>query len=447
MIKIGTVSLGCPRAVVDFETALGRLAKGRYRIIQNPATADVIILNTCGFIESAKRESLEAIFQAVAQKNAGRVRRLIVMGCLSQRYGLALRRQIPEIDAIVGADDYGRLERILKELETRSKIFSVRPNPRYLPGGSGQRVLLGPAHTAYVKISDGCINRCSYCAIGMIRGSHRFRSMGSICGEIERLSQSGRLSEIIVVGQDTAAYGFDQQKRFKLAALLSRLAESRLVPWIRVLYAHPAHVTDELIEVMGRYPSICRYIDLPIEHSHDEILSRMNRRLTRSTIERVVEQFRRRIPGMAIRTSVMVGFPGETDRHFRDLLEFIQRMRFDRLGVFEYSKEEGTPAFKMRPQIPARIKKLRADQIMAAQMQISKERNQGFLGKSLTVLVDFKKTAGTYSARTQYDAPEIDGQVYLKSSKLLKSGDFVCAKIFRSDEYDLFGKVVDESRK
>ncbi|MEI8345676.1 MAG: MiaB/RimO family radical SAM methylthiotransferase, partial [Candidatus Omnitrophota bacterium] len=337
-MNIGVISLGCPRAVADFESALGRLAdaaKEPCRVVTERDQAEILIINTCGFIESAKKESLQAIFEAVALKKAGRVRRLIVMGCLSQRYGLQLQRQIPQIDAILGVDDYDGLAGVIKAVDRGGRILSVRSDPRYLPNsGLRSRVSMGPKHTAYIKISEGCLNRCAYCAIPGIRGRHRFKSETAICRQIRALSSQGGLSEAVLVGQDTAAYGYDRRKRFGLAQLLRRIAATTSVPWIRVLYAHPAHVTDELIDTIAQTSAVCKYLDLPVEHASDAVLAKMNRRLTRAQIEALIVKLRKKIPSIAIRTSVMVGFPSETPGQFADLLSFVKEMRFDRLGVF-----------------------------------------------------------------------------------------------------------------
>ena len=440
-MKVALVSLGCARTLVDSEVALGSLEKEGYQIVQDVKHADIAIVNTCGFIEEAKLESIETILHLCELKKKRRLEAVVVLGCLSQRYGAELQKELKDVDAIVGTNNFGDLAEVLRPLRHKKKVFEFKAKPRFILNEKTSRHLLTPKHYAYVKISEGCINACSYCAIPKMKGAHRSRTIQSVLKEIKALASKQRMSEINLIGQDTTAFGYDRNKTFELPKLLTEIAEQNLVPWVRFLYAHPAHVTEELIEVMARYPSLCKYIDFPIEHSHDEVLRRMNRGVTREKMEWGIRALRKRMPTISIRTAVIVGSPGETDEEFRDLLDFLKEIRFEKLGAFIFSPEEGTKAYHMPHQVPMGIKRERYNAVMSQQQEISRQINDSFLGKSVKVLVDEKdpNQTGVFYGRTEGDAPEVDGQVIIHSKKLLKPGDFLNVKITDTLEYDLVG--------
>jgi len=447
--KIGIISLGCPRNMVDSELMLGRLNLNGYTITEELDGADVGIINTCGFIEDAKREAIDIILQAAGMKRQGDLKKIIVTGCLGQRYAKDLRKDIPEIDAILGIDSYNHIEDAVSSV--------LRDKPFYRPGRKNvlythkdPRLLITPSHYAYIKIAEGCRNRCSYCAIYKIRGPFRSREMRSVINEVNRLTQKRHLSELNIIAQDTTSYGIDRYGKLRLPLILKKIARARRARWIRILYTHPKHFSDELIHTIADEPSICKYIDLPIQHISDRILRRMNRKIDRKSIEGLIKKIRKNIPDVALRTSIIVGFPGETEGEFKELMHFIKDTKLERLGGFIYSKEEDTPAYRFRPQISEEIKKRRLDRLMSLQQQIAGEVNAGFMDKEVDVLIDEidTKCEGRYIGRTQYDAPEVDGQVYVESGRRLRPGHFVRVKISDTLEYDLVGKVLSyESTK
>ncbi|MBI4432454.1 MAG: 30S ribosomal protein S12 methylthiotransferase RimO [Candidatus Omnitrophica bacterium] len=440
--KVHLVSLGCARTLVDSEVALGGLAKEGYAIVHEPEKADVAIVNTCGFIEEAKMESIETILRLCQMKKEGRLRAVVVLGCLAQRYGAELQKELGEVDGVIGTNSFADLPRLLAPLRNKKseKIFDVTSHPRYLLDETTPRYRLTPPHTAYLKISEGCINACAYCVIPQMKGRHRSRSIDSIVNEAKARAVGQQTSEINLIGQDTAAYGFDRDRTFQLPQLLEALAEAKAAPWIRLLYAHPAHVTEALVETMGRHSAICRYVDFPIEHSHDAVLKRMNRAVTRAKMEWGIEALRRRMPGAAIRTTVIVGFPGETDEEFEDLLDFLRQTRFERLGTFMFSREEGSRAYDMPDQLPQKVKEERFRAVMSLQREISNQIQESFIGKEVQVLVDEKAGEdGVYYGRTEADAPEVDGQAIIHTERKLAPGDFVRMRVTDALEYDLIG--------
>jgi len=414
---ISIISLGCPRNLVDSEKLISEFTEKGYRLQKDAQNSDTVIVNTCAFIEDAKKESIEAILKAIDLKDKGKTKRVIVAGCLPERYKAELAREFKEVDEFRGVMDFnGRDEKV---------------------GGGRDRPLLTPKHYAYVKISEGCANRCSYCVIPYIKGKYVSRPIESIKKEAKTLIDKG-VKEIILIGQDTSLYGVGGGRdRPLLAGLLNELAGISRDVWIRVLYLHPANLDKEVIKAIKRNENIARYIDLPLEHINDRILKRMKRRITKKDIISLVKYIRREIPGIAIRTSFIVGFPGETDKEFKELLSFIEDMKFERLGVFKYSREEGTPAYGYKNQIPEREKQKRFDKIMSIQQGISREINEGFKGRELKVLIE-EKRKGFCAARTEYDAPEIDGMVYVRG-KNLKVGTFCNVKVTDAYEYDLIG--------
>ena len=442
-MKVGLVSLGCARTLVDSEVALGSLKKAGWQIASDVRNAEVAIVNTCGFIEEAKRESIDTILRLCEEKKRGRLSAVVVLGCLAQVYGEALKKEIGELDGIIGTDSFEDLPRLLRPLlkaEKEKKIFEVKAKPRYLLNEDSPREFLTPAHTAYVKISEGCINACSYCVIPKMKGPHRSRTIDSVLTEMRSIASARPLSEINLIGQDTAAFGFDRSRLFELPSLLRRIDELGLVPWVRLLYAHPGHVTAELIDAIADSPSVCKYVDFPIEHSHNAVLARMNRGVTKERMVWGIRTLREKIPNVAIRTTVIVGFPGETEEEFDDLLDFLKEIRFDRLGAFIYSDEEHARSFAAPGKISAALKKERFNAVMAEQQEIARGLNERFIGKTVKVLIDEKDPAsGVYYGRTEADAPEVDGQVVVHTEELLRPGDFVNVRVTDALEYDLIG--------
>ncbi len=438
--KISIISLGCARNLVDSEVMAGKLVSAGFSLKCEAVDSDAVIINTCAFIEEARRESIEAVLKAAGLKKDGVIKKVIVTGCLAQRYPKELKKDIPEIDAILGVDNFRNITRAVNSIFKDKEFISVNP-PEAIYSHKDPRLILTPPHYAYVKIAEGCLNRCSYCAIYNIRGRLKSRPASSILSEIKLLSSSKGLSELNIIAQDTTSYGIDRYGKKALGKLLKDICKLKPAPWIRLLYTHPRHFTDELIDIIAKEPLICKYIDLPIQHINDRILSRMNRRITRKSIEKLIRKIRGRIPGVALRTSVIAGFPGEDEKDFKELLGFIKDTRFERLGCFIYSREEGTPAYDFKKQVSRKVKTRRFDMLMQLQQEISEEVNRAFLGKQLKALVEAGQENNLYAGRTQYDAPEVDGLVYLRSEKTLKTGSFVDAEITDTLEYDLVGVV------
>jgi len=366
-LKVNLVSLGCARTLVDSEVALGDLVKEGYSVVRDLKNADIAIVNTCGFIEEAKTESIEMILSLCELKKKGKLKAVVVLGCLAQRHGEELRKEIGEVDAIVGTNNFGDLARVLAPLNKKEKVYKVEPKPYYLLDENTPRFTLTPEHYAYVKISEGCINACSYCAIPKMKGTHRSRSVESILAEIRKITSERKVSEVNLIGQDTAAFGWDVDKKFRLPELLRAVQKEKLVPWARLLYAHPGHVTEEMIDAIAESSTICKYIDFPIEHSHDAMLKRMNRGVDRAKMLWGIETIRKKMPKASIRTTIIVGFPGETEEEFRDLMDFLKDVRFERLGAFKFSEEEGTRAYGMPDQIDKKLSQERYDAVMAQQ--------------------------------------------------------------------------------
>lgn len=412
-MKIGILSLGCPRNIVDSENILGRLNAKGYPIV-DINKAEVGIVNTCAFIEDAKRESVEAILDLIDLKKRGELKKIIVYGCLTQRYRDELIKELPEVDAFVG-----RISLNHSSFET----FSITPK-----------------HYAYLKICEGCINNCSYCVIPKIKGRFTSVDFDSILKKAEEFNQN-KISELNIIGQDITGFGMDLYGTPRLNELLKKIVKiTRNVKWLRLLYLYPSRITDELLELIMLEPKICKYIDLPVQHINDRILKLMHRDTTKEDILRLIDKIRSKIPQVAIRTSLIVGFPSERDDEFKELLEFIEEVKFERLGAFIYSREEGTVAYHLK-QIPKKIKIERFNMLMSLQQRISESINKRFLGQTLDVLID-EKDKNYYLGRTQYDAPEVDGLVYVSSKKVLKPGDFVRAKITDTLEYDLVGEAL-----
>lgn len=409
--RIGILSLGCPRNLVDSEDTLGRLFKKGYKIVDLDQ-AQVAIVNTCAFIEEAKQESIEAILELIDLKKKGKLKKVIVQGCLSQRYKSILSKELPEVDAFIG----------------KAKL-----------NHGLNRFAITPKHYAYLKICEGCVNLCSFCVIPMIKGGLSSLPASSIINKVGQFSEEG-ISELNIVGQDITGYGMDLKSGVNLTKLLARvIKKARDIGRIRLLYLNPLRLNEDLLRLISEEKKICKYIDLPIQHINNRILKLMNRRISRDEIVNVIDRVRENIPGVALRTSVITGFPGETDKEFSELLGFIKEAKFERLGAFKYSREEGTKAYNLKGQVPEAVKSDRFNQIMSLQREISAEVNSKFIGKVLKVLVD-RYENGNYIGRSEFDAPEVDGLVYIKSKRKLKPGDFVNLEITDTLEYDLVGE-------
>lgn len=444
-MRIGIKSLGCPKNFVDTEVICGKLREKGYQISEKIDNSDIVIINTCSFIRDAVEESIEEILYLVKLKNEGKIKHIIVTGCLPQRYkDDNLSKEFPEVDAFLGVGDLLEIDEVLKKVLQDEQIYKVSSKPNFLYNHNTPRTILTPQHYAYIKISEGCQNNCSYCLIPQLRGNYRSREIEDIIEEVEMLSKKQNLSEIILIGQDTTSYGIDLYGEYKLAELLKKLSllELNNLKWIRLLYTHPTHYNDELIEVIASYPKICSYLDLPLQHISDKILKRMNRPVKKSYVISLINKLRDKIPNLTLRTTFIVGFPGETDKDFEELLNFVKEFRFERLGTFIFSQEEGTPAYNFPQQIPMRIMKERLKELMLTQQSISEEINSSHLGKEIEVLIDEIKSGKPKIAigRTKGDAPEIDGKVIIRTGKA-KVGKFIKVKVTEAFEYDLVGKI------
>ncbi len=461
-IKVSILSLGCARNLIDSEVMLGILKGAGFHIVDGIEGTDVAIVNTCSFIEDAKRESIDAILDIIELKNKRKVKNILVTGCLPQRYKDELQGELKEIDGSIGVNGFERLPQIINALIKGERPVDITPAPKYLYDDRTPRIRLTPKHYAYVKISEGCSHKCSFCVIPQLRGPHRSRHIDSVLREAANLIKSG-VKEINLIGQDTTLYGMDLYKRLALAELLKELVRIKGINWIRLLYAHPANFTDELIEIIKDEPAICKYVDLPIQHINDKILKMMRRGTSKKMILSLLEKLRAEIPNLVIRTSIIVGFPGETEAEFKELVEFIKDAKFERLGAFIYSQEEGSPAYDFPNQISDEEKQARWDEIMKIQQEISQENNRRLMGRELDVIIEEKDDSdpNLYLGRSYMDAPEVDGIVYVRKSKIsrrksrdpdissgknqkskINVGEFVRAKTIDSYEYDLVGEVI-----
>jgi ribosomal protein S12 methylthiotransferase len=409
---ISAISLGCPRNLVDSERMVSEFINKGYRFQGDAFNSDTVIVNTCAFIEDAKRESIDVILKAIDAKKDGNIKKIIVAGCLSERYKKELTGELKEVDEFRG---------VLSFKEPQNKILKLTPK-----------------YYAYIKVSEGCANRCTYCVIPYLKGSYKSRPIGSIKKEAAGLVKN-EAKELILVGQDTSLYGVDLYRKKRLGDLLKGLAGISKDTWIRLLYLHPANLDKEVIKVIKDNENICRYVDLPLEHISDRILTQMARRTNKKKIISLIEYIRKEIPGSSIRTSFIVGFPGETDKEFKELLSFVKEMEFERLGVFKYSREEDTPAYDYKGQVSEKEKERRFNAIMSAQQAVSIKINKRFNGRTLKVLIE-EKNRDCYIGRTEHDGPDIDGLVYVKANDL-KIGDFYNVKITDSYEYDLVGHI------
>lgn len=438
--KIGMISLGCPKNQVDAEHMLALMDAEGWEIVDYVDGCDAVIVNTCGFIDDAKKEAIENILDMVELKKEGVISKIIVTGCLAQRYKDEIVKEIPEVDAVIGIGANGDIIKTVEEVMSGVDTIEKYPPQCDLPL-EGQRILTTPQYWAYLKIGEGCSNRCTYCTIPSIRGNMRSRSMENVIDEAKQLAESG-VKELILIAQDTTSYGLDLYGELKLPELLNELCKIDSIEWIRLLYCYPDRITDELIETMKNQEKVVNYIDLPLQHADDKILKAMNRRGDQALIRNVISKLRTEIPDVVIRTTFIVGFPGEGEEEFETLAEFVNEIEFDRLGVFTFSPQEGTPAFDMEDQVDEDIKTRRGEVIMQDQYSIMEEKNNEKIGKTYKVVVeDYDGYSDSYTGRTYMDAPEIDGLVKFTSHKDLDIGDFVDVEIFDVEDYDLIGEV------
>lgn len=440
-VKVGMICLGCAKNQVDGEMLMAALRNGGFETVSDPAESDIAIINTCGFIDSAKKESIGEILELVDLKNDGIIEKIVVTGCLAERYKDEIRRDIPEVDAVLGIGANADIVNKFKELVGGEAVESF-PDKYQMPL-CGDRDLSTPNYYAYLKIAEGCDNNCTYCAIPMIRGKQRSRTIENIVEEAEGLVNNG-VKELIVIAQDTSRYGIDIYGEFSLARLLKALAKIENLKWIRVLYCYPEAITEELIDVFASEDKVVKYLDLPLQHASGKVLKRMNRRGDREKLTALINKLRERIPGIVLRSTFIAGFPGETEEDFTELAEFVKDMEFDRMGCFAYSQEEGTPAARMKEQLDEETKEERARIIMESQMDIMDRINRRHIGKILEVMVDgFDEEQECYFGRSYMDAPDVDGFVYFNSENELNPGDFVTVEIEDAIDADLYGTQKD----
>lgn len=441
--NIGLISLGCDKNRIDSEIILGNLS-GNNEIVNDPNKADIIIVNTCGFIESSKEESINTILE-MAQYKKGKCKMLIATGCLTQRYSKELQESVPEIDIMLGVNDYAKMQEHIADFFNNQEGNIVECNYSDKVINEGNRILTTKSHVAYIRISEGCDNLCTYCIIPKIRGKYRSRRIENIVDEAKKLASIG-VKEIILVGQDTSIYGTDIYTENKLHELIKELSKIEEIQWIRVMYSYPERITDEFINEMASNNKVCKYLDMPIQHISNSILKKMNRKSSKELIINNINKLRSKVKDITLRTSIIVGFPGETEEDFNELKKLIKEIKFDKLGVFKYSQEEDTPAAKMDNQIDENIKKFRLEELMITQQAVSREINKDKIGKTYKVIIeDFKNEL--YYGRSYEMAPEIDGEIMFKCDKILNIGDFTEVLITDADEYDLLGVVNYESCK
>ena len=440
MTKVGFVSLGCSKNLVDTEVMLKVLYDEGFEITPDESEAEIIVINTCGFIESAKRESIDYILELATLKAEGRCKYLIATGCLVERYREEVMEELPELDALVGVGSIKNIAEACRAVMRGEKYVSFEDKETAKLGG--ERILTTAEHTAYLKIAEGCDNKCTYCAIPLIRGKMRSRTIEDIVAEAKDLEALG-VKELNLIAQDTSRYGLDLYGEYKLAALVRAITDATSIPWIRLLYCYPDKITDELIEEMRTNPRLVKYMDIPIQHISDRVLTRMNRHGGKALIEETVKRIRERIPGVVLRTTAMVGFPGETEEDFEELCVFVKQARFEHFGAFTYSAEEGTVAALLDGEVDEQVKQDRYDAIMQTQLLVNEETIAELVGKTVTVLCDgFDTVADIYYGRTYRDAPDVDGRVYFKSNKRVRAGQFVEVEVTEALDYDLVGHTV-----
>ena len=438
-IKVGMVSLGCSKNQVDAEIILAKLRERGYQIHTDSGTCDVVIVNTCGFIESAKQESIENILEFCTLKKEGRIKVIVVTGCLAERYQQEMAKEIPEADVILGIGSNDEIRDAIEKALNGEKVYSFGPKEN-LPL-EGERIISNLPFFAYLKIAEGCDNRCTYCAIPMIRGRYRSREMDNIVAEAQHLADHG-VTEINVIAQDTTRYGMDLYGKPMLAELLRRLAKIENLHWIRVLYTYPDYINDELLEVIASEEKIVKYLDIPLQHCNGKVLREMNRRGDRASLTALIGRIREKVPGIIIRTTMIAGFPGETEEEFTELCEFVQEMKFERLGCFPYSAEENTPAGEREDQVDPEVRYRRAELIMEIQMEIMAQQNEQLVDTDVEVVVEgYDRYASSYFGRTAADAPDIDGKIFFMCGHKLAIGQYLPVHVDDVLDYDLIGSA------
>ncbi len=435
-MKIYFETLGCPKNYNDTQAAKGILLDGGFTISESPEDADTIVVNTCGFINDAKKESIDTILEMAEYKSSGK--KLVVSGCLSKRYGEELFEEMPEVDLFIGVNEYEMLPQLLEDLDNRKKVVAEH-DEQSLP--KRKRYLEGSKYTQTLKIAEGCDNRCAFCIIPAIRGGFRSKTMEDVLSEAEELAAQG-CKELILIAQDLTNYGKDLYGELKLARLVKSLCRIEGIEWIRLMYCYEDKITDELIQVMATEPKVCKYIDIPIQHASNRVLKDMRRRSTRASLESTIKRLKEGVKGIHIRTTLIVGFPGESEEDFEELFDFVEESQFARLGVFAYSQEENTAAGDREDQVDEAVKEERLNALMTAQLDISYSQNRQKIGESLKVLVEYRDEDGSYVGRTEFDAPEIDNGVIFTSDRKLEAGDMVQVLITDAFDYDLVGKEI-----
>lgn len=442
-MKILFISLGCDKNLADSEEMLGLLTAGGHEITDDETQADAIVINTCCFIKDAKEESVETILEMAEYKKTGSCHALIVTGCMAQRYQKEIIEEVPEVDAVLGTTSYGDIVKALEEAVAGNHFEEFR-DIDYLPDTGSKRVLTTGGHFGYLKIAEGCDKHCTYCIIPKLRGKFRSVPMERLIAQAEDMAEQG-VKELILVAQETTVYGKDLYGKKSLHILLKKLCEIRGIRWIRILYCYPEEIYDELIETIRDEKKICHYLDIPIQHASDRILKRMGRRTSKQELIDIVGKLRKEIPDIVLRTTLITGFPGETEEDHEELKEFVDEMEFDRLGVFTYSPEENTPAAEMADQVPEEVKEERRDELMELQQEISYDRGQDRIGQELLVMIEGKVAdESAYIGRTYGDAPKVDGYIFVQTGELLMTGDFAKVRVTGAFEYDLIGVLSDE---
>ena len=442
-MKILFISLGCDKNLADSEEMLGLLTAGGHEITDDETQADAIVINTCCFIKDAKEESVETILEMAEYKKTGSCHALIVTGCMAQRYQKEIIEEVPEVDAVLGTTSYGDIVKALEEA-VAGNHFEEFLDIDYLPDTGSKRVLTTGGHFGYLKIAEGCDKHCTYCIIPKLRGKFRSVPMERLIAQAEDMAEQG-VKELILVAQETTVYGKDLYGKKSLHILLKKLCEIRGIRWIRILYCYPEEIYDELIETIRDEKKICHYLDIPIQHASDRILKRMGRRTSKQELIDIVGKLRKEIPDIVLRTTLITGFPGETEEDHEELKEFVDEMEFDRLGVFTYSPEENTPAAEMADQVPEEVKEERRDELMELQQEISYDRGQDRIGQELLVMIEGKVAdESAYIGRTYGDAPKVDGYIFVQTGELLMTGDFAKVRVTGALEYDLIGVLSDE---
>src|SRR6266436_5645503 len=449
MNRIGFISLGCPNNLVDSEVMMGQLQQNGYQITANAEDADTVVVNTCGFIDSAKKESIEAILEAAKLKTSGKAKRLIVAGCLVERYRDQLKAEIPEVDAFIGTSQINDILSVC-DPQTNTRSLPVIPlgnqSATYLYDESTPRVLATPSHYAFIKIAEGCDRPCAFCFIPQMRGHFRSRRFGSIVAEAQQLAEEG-VKELILVAQDSSRYGEDLGKQDALAHLLRELSHTDGIEWVRVMYTYPTHISDGFLDVLAEEPKAVKYLDMPLQHASQNVLKLMKRGGNRGSLERLIERVRRRVPNIAVRTTFITGFPGETEEDFQELLAFVQNVEFDRVGVFTYSDEEGTPAYELPNKVDPKAAGERRSRLMKAQLRIAKRKHKAMVGQQVRVIFEGESNESDllWQGRMETQAPDIDGCVLINDAPeglAPAPGDLVNVLITEAQEYDLVGRIV-----